>query len=137
MTKVVVDNSAPEARQRQLEAQVQVAFAKAASKVLAFLVGKAEGNMIMAMQEFIAVHEAAEQESIDPKGIAIRVPKLGRTGNDENEHINMILRGSLNTVAAMLKMNAKIPTKNRGGQAVDQDRKARLQQGAGGNWKGD
>jgi hypothetical protein len=117
MTKIVVDNTSPDARQRQLEAEVQVAFAKAASSVLTFLAGKAEGNMVKAMQEFIAVHEAAGQESTDPKGIAIRVPKLERgKGNEENEHINAILRGSLNMVAAMLKMNAQIPLDNRGGE---------------------
>jgi hypothetical protein len=40
MARIVVDNTSPEARQRQLEAQVQVAFAKAASSVLIFLAGK-------------------------------------------------------------------------------------------------
>src|SRR5882757_5160743 len=110
MTKVVVDNTSPDARQRQLEAQVQVAFAKAASGVLSFLAGKAEENMIEAMQEFIAVYEAAAQESSDPKGIAIRIPNIERSeDNEENEHVNAILRGSLNMVAAMLKMKAQIP----------------------------
>jgi UDP-N-acetylglucosamine enolpyruvyl transferase len=113
---MVVDNTSPEARQRQLEAQVQVAFAKAAGRVLTFLAGKADGDMVKAMQEFITVHEAAEAESIDLKGIAIRVPKLDRSGNDENEHINAILRGSLNMVAALLKMHAKVPIKNAGGK---------------------
>ena len=50
------------------------------------------------------------------KGVAIRVPKLDRgKDNEENEHINAILRGSLNMVAAMLKMNARIPITNPGG----------------------
>ena len=115
MTKIIVDNTSPEARQRQLEAQVQVAFAKAASTVLTFLAGKADGNMVKAMQEFIAVHEAAKEESVDPKGIAIRVPKLINVENEENEHINMILRGSLRLVSAMLKMYAKIPTQDPAG----------------------
>ncbi len=113
MIKIVVDNTSPEARQRQLEAQVQVAFAKAASRVLTFLAGKPEGNMIKAMQEFITLHEAAEQESVDPKGIVIRVPKLDRANNYENEHINAILRGSLAMVAALLKMHAKAPKAGR------------------------
>jgi hypothetical protein len=116
MAKIVVDNTSPEARQRQLEALVQVAFAKAASSVLTFLAGKADLNMTKAMQEFISVYEAAKQKSIDPKGVAIRVPKLDRgKDNEENEHINAILRGSLNMVAAMLKMNARIPITNLGG----------------------
>jgi hypothetical protein len=72
--------------------------------------------MIKAMQEFISVHQAATTESIDPKGIAIRIPKLDHVDNDENEHINAILRGSLHMVAAMLKMNAKIPVGNRDGK---------------------
>jgi hypothetical protein len=117
VARIVVDNTSPEARQRQLEAQVQVAFAKAAASVLIFLTGeRAEQSMIKAMQEFISVHQAATTESIDPKGIAIRIPKLDHVDNDENEHINAILRGSLHMVAAMLKMNAKIPVGNRDGK---------------------
>ena len=58
------------------------------------MAGKPEGDMINAMLEFIAVHRAAEEESIDPKSIAIRVPKLDRSGNEENEHINAMLRDS-------------------------------------------
>src|SRR5258708_5068497 len=120
MARIVVDNTSSEARQRQLEAQVQLAFAKVASSVLIFLAGeRAERSLIKAMQDFITVHEAAKTESIDPKGIAIRVPKLDHADNDENdenEHINAILRGSLHMVAAMLKMNAKIPIANRDGK---------------------
>ncbi|MET4425687.1 hypothetical protein [Bradyrhizobium sp. RT3a] len=109
MTKIIVDNTSAEARQRQLEAQVQVAFANASSAVLTFLAGKSERNIVKAMQEFIDIHEAAKRDSIDPKGIAIRVPKLDAQSNSENEHINMILRGSLSMVAAMLKRHAKVP----------------------------
>lgn len=116
MAKIVVENTSPEARQRQLEAKVQVAFAKVASNVLTFLVGEDEGDMIDTMQEFIEIHGTATQESIDPKGIAIRVPMLGGgADNDEDEHINAILRGSLSMVAAMLKINATVPLDNRGG----------------------
>lgn len=119
MARIVVDNTSSEARQRQLEAQVQVAFAKAASGVLNFLAGKqTEHSLIEAMQEFIAIHESARTDSVDPKGIAIRVPKLDRCRDGEDEHINAILRGSLRMVAAMLEMNAKIPLENRGGQEV-------------------
>ena len=113
--KIVVDNTSPEARQRQLQVQVELAFAKATSKLLAFLVAEPEGNMVEAMRDFVEVHEAASQESIDPKGVAIRIPKLDRKDNDENEHINMILRGSLNMVAAMLKKSARLPLKDRPG----------------------
>ena len=117
MIKIIVDNTSPEARQRQLEAQVQVAFANAASSVLTFLAGKADGDIIKAMREFIAVHEAAEQESIDPKGIAIRTPNIERCkDNEEDEPINAILRGSLNMVVAMLKMKARIPITSQGGE---------------------
>lgn len=119
MARIVVDNTSSAARQRQLEAQVQVAFAKAASGLLIFLAGKqTEHGLIEAMQEFIAVHETARTESTDPKGIAIRVPKLDRRKDGEDEHINAILRGSLRMVAAMLEMNAKVPLENRGGQEV-------------------
>ena len=119
MARIVVDNTSPEARQRQLEARVQVAFAKAASGVLTFLAGKqADDSLIEAMQMFISVHEAARAESTDPKGIAIRVPMLVRRKDGEDEHINAILRGSLRMVAAMLEMNAKVPLENRGGKEV-------------------
>jgi hypothetical protein len=68
------------------------------------------------MREFIAIHETARTESTDPKGIAIRVPKLEPYNNGEDEHINAILRGSLRMVAAMLESNAKVPLDNRGGR---------------------
>lgn len=119
MARIVVDNTSPAARQRQLEARVQVAFAKAASGVLIFLAGKqTEDGLIETMQEFIAVHETARTESTDPKGIAIRVPKLDRRKDGEDEHINAILRGSLRMVAAMLEVNANVPLENRGGKEV-------------------
>lgn len=119
MARIVVDNTSPAARQRQLEARVQVAFAKAASGVLIFLAGKqTEDGLIETMQEFIAVHETARTESTDPKGIAIRVPKLDRRKDGEDEHINAILRGSLRMVAAMLEINANVPLENRGGKEV-------------------
>ena len=35
--------------------------------------------------------------------------------NEENEHVNAILRGSLNMVVAMLKMKARIPITSQGG----------------------
>ena len=50
--------------------------------------------MINAMLEFIAVIRPPRRKSIDPKSMAIRVPKLDRSGNEENEHINAILRDS-------------------------------------------
>lgn len=117
MARIVVDNSSPEARQRQLEAQEQVAFAKVASSLLIFLAGKStERSLIKAMREFIAVHESARTESTDPKGIAIRVPRFDQYDNGEDEHINAILGGSLRMVAAMLESNAKVPVDDRGGQ---------------------
>ena len=109
MTKIVVDNTTPEGRQRQLEAKVQVAWAKAASKVLNFLIG-GEADVVAAMKEFVAVYDTAEQESIDPKGIAIRGPALGHTTKGhEDEMIDTILTGSLSMVAAMLQVGARQP----------------------------
>jgi hypothetical protein len=40
MAKLIVDNSSPEALQRRLEAEVQVAFAKVASSMLEYLCGE-------------------------------------------------------------------------------------------------
>jgi hypothetical protein len=111
VTKVVIDNTTPEGRQRQLEAQVQVAWAKVASSVLSFLIGR-EADPVAAMKEFIAVYDAAEQESFDPKGIAIRGPELGETTNGHpDEIIDTVLTGSLSMVAAMLQTGAKQPVK--------------------------
>lgn len=109
MIKTVVDNTTPEARQLQLEAKVQVAFARVAGSMLRFLTGQSTGDMVTAMKEFVEVYEAAFEESIDPKGIAIRVPKLDPEDNEENEHINALLRGSLRMVAAMLASHAETP----------------------------
>jgi hypothetical protein len=121
MTEIVVDNTAPEGRQRQLEAQVQVAWAKAACSVLNFLIGRG-ADPLTAMKEFIAVHEAAEQESIDPKGIAIRGPELGQiTNGHPDEIIDTVLTGSLSMVAAMLQVGARQPISEPRGTYTDDE----------------
>ena len=125
MARIVVDNTTPEGRQRQLEARVQVAFAKAASSILHALSGAPKGKIVEAMREFVDIHDAAEQQAIDPAGVAIRMPKLDRGEADPDEHINAILRGSLRMVAAILEINAHIPVDNRGGEgATDADKDA-------------
>jgi hypothetical protein len=109
VTKIVVDNSTPGGRQRQLEAQVQVAWANAASSVLNFLIGR-EADPVEAMKTFIAVHDAAEQESIDPNGIGIRGPDIGgATKGHPDEVIDTVLAGSLSMAAAMLQADARQP----------------------------
>lgn len=121
MTKIVVDNTTPEGRQRQLEAQVQVAWAKAAGSVLNFLIGR-ETDFVAAMKEFVAVHDAAKLESTDPKGIAIRGPKLGETTKgDKDEIIDTILTGSLSMVAAMLQVGARQPVTEPKGSYTDDE----------------
>jgi hypothetical protein len=121
VTKIVIDNTTPEGRQRQLEAQVQVAWAKVASRVLNFLIGR-EADPVAAMKEFIAVHEAAEQESIDPKGIAIRGPELGQTTEGHpDEIIDTILTGSLSMVAALLQAGARQPVTEPKGAYTDDE----------------
>src|SRR5882757_1926612 len=112
MAKLIIDNTSPKARQLQLEAKVQVAFAKVAGSMLYALSGKQKYDLIKEMKEFVAVYDAAEQESTDPKGVTIRMPKLDRGKVDKDEHINAVLRGALRMVAAMLDMNAKIPIDN-------------------------
>jgi hypothetical protein len=123
MAQIVIDNTSPEAQQRLLEAQVQVAWAKVASRVLHFCTGSQKGDMVEAMREFIKVYESATEKSIDPNGIFIRQPKLDRGKDDDDEHINAILRGSLRMVAAMLEMSAKVPLDNRGGEEVTKTEK--------------
>jgi hypothetical protein len=119
VTKIVVDNTTPEGRQRQLEAQVQVAWAKAASSMLSFLIGQ-EADPVEAMKEFIAIHDAAERESIDPNGIAIRGPELGQaTKGHPDEIIDTVLTGSLSMVAAMLRALARQPAPKPKGAYTD------------------
>lgn len=119
MTKIVVDNTTPEGRQRQLEAQVQVAWAEAASGMLNFLIGR-EAAPVAAMKEFIAIHDAAERESIDPNGIAIRGPELGQTTKGHpDEIIDTVLTGSLSMVAAMLQALARQPAPEPKGAYTD------------------
>jgi hypothetical protein len=128
MTEIVVDNTAPEGRQRQLEAQVQVAWAKAACSVLNFLIGRG-ADPVTAMEEFITVHEAAEQESIDPNGIAIRGPKLGQiTNGHPDEIIDTVLTGSLSMVAAMLQVGARQPISEPRGAYTDDEAYAAAQE---------
>lgn len=121
MTKIVVDNTTPEGRQRQLEAQVQIAWARVASSVLNFLIGR-EADLVTAMKEFITVHDAAENESIDPKGIAIRGPELGQTTKGHpDEIIDTVLTGSLSMVAAMLQFGARQPGPEPKGALADDE----------------
>jgi hypothetical protein len=121
VTKIVVDNTTPEGRQRQLEAQVQVAWAKVASSVLNFLIGR-EADPVTAMKEFVVVHEAAEQESIDPKGIVIRGPELGQAAKGHpDEIIDTVLTGSLSMVAAMLQAVARQPEPEPKGAYTDDE----------------
>jgi hypothetical protein len=76
-----------------------------------------KSDLIEDMREFVAVYEAAEGQSADPKGIVIRMPKLDRGKDDRDEPINALLRGALRMVAATLDISAKIPVDNRGGQS--------------------
>lgn len=101
--KIIVDNSTPEGRQRALEARVQIGFADVAGKVLEFLASGEPNGFVCAMRAFADLHDLAEAESSDTKGIAIRTPNLERKlyALDENDPINTILRGSLRMVAAM------------------------------------
>ncbi|SHN73332.1 hypothetical protein [Bradyrhizobium erythrophlei] len=75
-----------------------------------------KSDLVEDMKEFVAVYDAAEKESSDPKGVAIRMLKLERGKDDIDEPINSVLRGALRMVAAMLDLNAKIPIENRGDQ---------------------
>jgi len=118
MAKLIVDNSSREARQSQLEAKVQIAFAAVAGSMLHALSGKQpKSDLVKDMREFVAVYDAAEEKSGDPKGVMIRMPKLNRGKVDPDEPVNAVLRGALRMFAAMLDINAKIPIDNRGGQS--------------------
>jgi hypothetical protein len=107
LIKKVIDNTTRDGRQRQLEAQVQVAFANTAGSILHFLAGTQSDSIVERMREFVTLHDAAEKESIDPNGIVIRAPAF--EGSEEDEPINTVLRGALHMVAAMLQIHAKDP----------------------------
>jgi hypothetical protein len=118
MTKLVIDNSSREARQRQLEAKVQVSFARVAGSMLHALTGKRpKSDLVEDMRAFVAVYDAAEEARDDSKSTVIRMPKLDRGKSDRDEPINAVLRGALQMVAAMLDISAKNPVDNRGGQS--------------------
>jgi hypothetical protein len=116
MTKLIIDNSSPEALQRRLEARVQVTFAKVAGTILHILCGEQAYDLINVMKEFISVYESAEKETADPNGVDILMPKLRRDEADKDEPTNAVLRGSLRAVAALLDLNAKVPIDGRGGR---------------------
>jgi hypothetical protein len=99
-----------ETRQRQLEARVQIGWAKVACSVLRSMAGRQiDGNPVEAMREFVELYDAAAKTTIDPKGIAIRMPLLDRGENDSDLHTNMIVRGSMRMVAARLEQGAAKP----------------------------
>jgi len=60
-----------------LEEDVRDTFPQTTAAVLEFVAnGSLRGDMIKLMRRFVSVHDAAEQESIDPKGIAIRTSAI-------------------------------------------------------------
>jgi hypothetical protein len=96
-------------RQRELEARVQIAWAKVAYSMLRSMAGRQiDGNPVEAMREFVEVYDAAEGKSIDPNGIPILMVSLD-LDNDPDLHTNIIVRGSLRMVAARLEEGAARP----------------------------
>ena len=87
--------------------------------MLEFLASGEPNGFADAMRAFADLHDMAEAESSDPKGIAIRTPNLARKFDivDENDPINTILRGSLRMVAAMAAEAAR----RAGAETVDDD----------------
>src|SRR5207248_1115005 len=78
----------------------------AIASVLDFLTGTPRGDMIEAMRAFIAVHDAAEKDTIDPKGVPIRIPNIARRPSgepDPDDPTNTIMRGAFRMEAAMLR----------------------------------
>jgi hypothetical protein len=58
-----------EKKKRQLEAQLQVAWAKATCSVLRSMAdGAFDGNPAEAMREFVELYDVAEKASTDPEG---------------------------------------------------------------------
>ena len=109
--KIVSETPEALVRQRRLEEQVRVSFAGVAANTLEFLAGgQPRADIVDAMREFVAIHDAAEQETTDPKGVPIRIPALGpkqEATPDPDKAINTVLRGALRMVAALLLHNAK------------------------------
>ena len=109
MIKLVSETPVEQVRQVKLEDDVQTAFARAAAAMLEFICsgkGEFDGKSVPTlMQEFIDEHAAAEAASIDPKGIAIKMPSMvpaAPSETDPDKDINTVLRGSLRMVAARL-----------------------------------
>jgi hypothetical protein len=85
-----------ETRQRELEAQIQIGWAKVACSVLRSMAGRTiDGDPVEAMREFVGLYDAVEKRTIDPRGVAIRMPSLDRGENDPDLCTNMIVRGWL------------------------------------------
>lgn len=109
MIYLVVDNDNPEGRQRQLEEQVRAGFAKAVAATLEFICGgEPKMDLVIAWQEFAELHESAIKSSIDPKGIAIRIPELNRDPTSADHEINTLIRGALRVTAARLIHAGKV-----------------------------
>jgi hypothetical protein len=103
-------NISMELRQRELEARVQIGWAKVACSVLRSMAnGAIDGNPVEAMREFVGLYDVAEKASSDPRGVAIRMPLLDRGVSDRDVHTNMIVRGSLRMVVARLEQGAANP----------------------------
>jgi hypothetical protein len=104
------DESAIEAhREEALVEKVRVSFATAAANVLDFLAGSPRSDMIEAMRAFLAVVDAADKETSDPKGSRVRIPDIEprKAGEpDTDAAINTALRGALRMEAALLRHNA-------------------------------
>jgi hypothetical protein len=109
MIKLVSETPVEQVRQVRLEDDIQTAFAKAAAAMLEFICsgnGERDGQtMVELMADFVGKHRHAEPQSIDPQGIAIRMPrtKEAPAGEDDPDAlVNTILRGALRMVAARL-----------------------------------
>jgi len=71
--------------------------------------GRKSSHPVEAMREFVGLYDAVEKRTIDPRGVAIRMPSLDRGKNDPDLCTNMIVRGSLRMVAARLEEGAANP----------------------------
>jgi hypothetical protein len=89
--------------------KVRVSFATAAANVLDFLSGAPREDMIEALRAFVAVADAADRETSDPKGSRIRIPNIEprKPGEpDTDAAINTAMQGALRMEAALLRHNA-------------------------------
>lgn len=108
-TKLVIDNTTPEGRQRQLEANVQLTFAEMFASIVEFIANRDAPGLMEKIERFYDAHVEGSEFSIDPKGIAIRMPVFYEEPDEKepDASTNRVTRGAMRMVAARIMWAAQ------------------------------